>query len=145
MEQKLKFLGREFYFNISPQASVALQVLEAPLFVEMELLIDDLCQKTLRCGFGPTANIYYQWLSPKIALAYCPFLTVGYDGTGKSANLIDRPIKKFQNKPPNYLELDYYNEQFTGSFTLYYKPKPQKKLKQLAQHLIKPLLNYHQK
>ena len=144
MEQILKFFGRELFFNISPQATSALQAAEEPLFVEMELLFDDLCKKTLRCAFSPTANIHYQWLSPKIALAYCPFITLCYDGIGKSANLIDQPIEKFQSKPPNYLELDYYNEQFTGSFQLYYKPKPPKKRKALAIRLVRPWLT-HQK
>ena len=141
MEQKLKFFGKDLHLYITNRAMAGLAQSEGVLFIEMELLIDDLARKTVRCNDSPKDNIHYQWLSPKMALAYCPFLTVGPDGKGPDANLIDRPIKRFQNNTPNYLELDYSGDEFFGSFELYYKPKKPKKKLALG-GLLKPLHGY---
>ena len=129
------------FLNISNRALAGLHQSEGALFMEMELLFDDLCKKTLRCNSSPKDNIRYQWLNPKMALAYCPFITVGFDGKGPKANLIDQPIKKFQDKSPNYLELDYSGQEFFGTFELYYKPKKTKPKLALSQ-LIRPLLGH---
>ncbi|WP_413436931.1 hypothetical protein ACFDAU_10770 [Sulfuriferula sp. GW1] len=121
MRETIEILGKSILVEWTRAAENALNELDSPLLVEMELLFSCLIRKAVRFRPGDVNPDKFVFVTPQMKVRFRPVMTkacrISDLGEGETP-LTDFPIKKSSAFVPKYLFIDYQRGKWSGEFQL---------------------------
>ena len=119
MKTSVMILDRKVLIECTGRAEKQLDMLDGPLFVEMELYFSCLIRKAVRFGTEARAENFIA-AAPKLRIGFRPVVALACNANDFEGEqpLTDFPIVKPQACVPKRLTIDYKNGNWAGDFFL---------------------------